>query len=189
MKQFILLGMILLMLIATQAQEFKNLQAKNAMEKYKSEIKKAEEIKEAAEVKLKKDLTEALASAMKMGDLDEANKIKAVLDGKSEGKEEAKAEPEKAKEKPKVETKLQKANRLAIVGTWKINLQTVVFKEDNTFKDETRDISGTWEFIDDVGNFKMKWSHVETPILCPKPIEGKFKDYNGTEFVKQKDKK
>jgi hypothetical protein len=51
--------------------------------------------------------------------------------------------------------------------------------------DETRSIPGTWDVIDDEGNFKMTWSDSKT-VVCPKPINGNTKDSVGEIFTKQK---
>ena len=101
---------------------------------------------------------------------------------------QAKAEPSKV-EKPKTDAQLQKENRKAIVGTWKRDLCTLVFKEDGTFTDTTRNLSGTWEVIDDSGNFKMIWTEGNKTVLCPKPVNGITKDDRGQTLTKEKDKK
>ena len=69
-------------------QDFKSVPAKNAYSKYNTELRKVEEIKLAAEKQFKKDLAEAINTALKDGDLDEANHIKAVIDGKVKLKED-----------------------------------------------------------------------------------------------------
>jgi len=80
MKYFLIVIMLSIPIVLL-AQEFKSLGAKAALNKYKAELKKAEDIKTVAEAQYKKDLEAALASAMKAGNLDEANLIKAELSG------------------------------------------------------------------------------------------------------------
>lgn len=79
MRNFLTI-LILLTPIIVFSQDFKTVPAKSALEKYKAEIKRSEEIKIAAEEQYKKELSVALKSAMQNMNLDEANLIKKSID-------------------------------------------------------------------------------------------------------------
>jgi hypothetical protein len=89
MKTILIIILISLPLFLV-AQEFKSTDAKIALEKYNNQLKKIEELKIAADKLYKKDLADALIAATKAGNLDEANLIKATLDGKDVSKDPAK---------------------------------------------------------------------------------------------------
>ena len=87
MRKYLLI-ILLFASLTLIAQEFKSGAAIKARERYRLELKKVEEIKLAAEKQYKKDLETALAAAMKAGNLDEANEIKAAIDKKVSVKED-----------------------------------------------------------------------------------------------------
>lgn len=119
---------------------FENFKAKRAKSKHEKTVKKAQEkldkaqkqfneTKAEADKDYKEDLEDALKDAMKKGDLEEANKIKAALD----------------KEAKKVDW---------VVGEWKNDARDVVeVKEDGTYENKChtgKTLYGTWKLVDDM---------------------------------------
>lgn len=78
MKKWLLL--LLIISFSLLAQEFKTSKAKDAFAAHQAEIKKIDALKVKAKEKYKKDLTEALAVAMKNGNLEESVLINSVLE-------------------------------------------------------------------------------------------------------------
>jgi hypothetical protein len=105
MPKTLLCFLLLLAPASLIAQEFKTPAAKEAQAKYKAECQKAEAIVTSAEAQYIKDLNKALATAIKEGNTEEANKLKSALG------DNVNIDEEKQKNKDKEDPKLAKEDK------------------------------------------------------------------------------
>ena len=105
MPKSLLFFLLLLVPVKLNAQEFKTPAAKEAITKYKAECQKSEAIVLSAEAQYIKDLNNALTSAIKDANIEEANLIKNALG------ENINISDEKQKNKNKEEPKLGKEEK------------------------------------------------------------------------------
>lgn len=190
MKKWLFL--LLIISIGLIAQEFKTSKAKDALTNYQSEIKKIEALKLKAKEKYKKDLTEALAVAMKAGNLEESVLINSVLE------KDLAEEPKTADETKGTKGKLKDPIILVdnhgswahvkdacSTGTYKFDIQTVarkytlkIYTEGKNF---TMDIlmTGGKQTLTNIGATK------EDPVGCSIDITSFIKTKGSYSFLPQ----
>lgn len=166
------------LMITLIANDFESLAAKNAAERYKLELKKAEEIKANAEKRYKQDLEAALATAMRTGLLEEANRIKAAIDAigkESTNKEEPVVEEKQVKPLQKLAIKLVDKHNGVVGGfrnnyndTYTLNLRSIKPKK------VLLNITGTYRGSD----FSVIEVFVNNESAGKWELENKTRDYD-----------